>query len=121
MFERDLVAEEEGFVGGHRFHHLGDDRRRSTLHLLHEFADARHTAFTRQRKQPAFDQILLVCGQVETGMILQKLTQILIVWRGHGSLTMVSTISFKRDSVPGARSGRLPGISPRRSPCRTAS
>ncbi len=35
----------------------------------------------------AFDQVLLVCGQVETGMILQELTQILIVWRGHGSLS----------------------------------
>ena len=68
---------------------------RPALHLLHEFADARQTAFARQRKQAAFDQILLVCGQVETGMILQELTQILIVWRGHGGLSRASRKDFK--------------------------
>ena len=38
----------------------------------------------RQRQQPAFNQILLVCGQIEPGMIPQELTQILILGRGHG-------------------------------------
>ena len=66
VFERHLVAEEEGLVGGHGFDHLGDDALRPALHLLHEVADARQAAFARQRKQAAFDQILLVCRQIET-------------------------------------------------------
>ena len=37
----------------------------------------------RQRHQPAFDQILLVGGQVESGALFQKLAQILIVRRRH--------------------------------------
>ena len=90
VIERHLVAKEEGLVGGHGFDHLGDKGCRPALHLLHEFADAGEAAFARQRKQAAFDQILLVCGQVETGMILQELTQILIVWRGHEGLSRAS-------------------------------
>ena len=84
MIERDLVAEEEGLVGGHGFDHLRDERGSSRLQLLHELGDAGEPGLARQRQQAAFDQILLVGGQVETGMILQQLTQILIVGRGHG-------------------------------------
>ena len=44
-----------------------------------EFGNARQAGLARQRQQPAFDQILLVGGQVEPGALFQKLTQILIV------------------------------------------
>ena len=37
----------------------------------------------RQRDQPAFDQILLVGGQIEAGALFQQLAQILIVKRRH--------------------------------------
>jgi hypothetical protein len=40
MFERGLVAKEEGFVGGHRLDDLNDQRSRAVLHLLHKVADA---------------------------------------------------------------------------------
>jgi hypothetical protein len=84
MIERHLVAKKECLVGGHGFDHLGDDGGRAAFHFLHEFADAWQPAFARQRKQAAFDEILLVCGQVETGIILQELAQILVIGRGHG-------------------------------------
>ncbi|MGY2931037.1 hypothetical protein ACVWZ6_000639 [Bradyrhizobium sp. GM6.1] len=64
---------------------LGDERARaSALQLLHELADAGDPGLARQRQQPAFNQILLVCGQIEPGMIPQELTQIIILGRGHG-------------------------------------
>src|ERR1700730_4657288 len=84
VLERNLVAKEEGLVGGHGLDHLGDEASRSALHLLHEFADTGQADFPRQRKQPAFDQILLVTGQIETGMVLQELAHIFIIGRGHG-------------------------------------
>ncbi|MFK4571956.1 hypothetical protein ABIF94_003392 [Bradyrhizobium ottawaense] len=70
MIERDLVAEEEGLVGGHGFDHVGDHRARAALQLLHEFADAGESGLAGQRQQAAFDQILLVCGKIETGIVL---------------------------------------------------
>jgi hypothetical protein len=82
--ERNLVAKKERLVGGHGLDHLGGKRGGSVLHFLHEFADAGQTGFPRKRKQPAFDQILLVGRQIETGLALQKLAQIFIVKRGHG-------------------------------------
>ena len=90
MVERHLVAEEEGLVGGHGFDHLRNMRGGAAFHFLYEFADAGHAALAGQRQQAAFDQILLVCGQVQTGMIFQELTQILIVWRNHEGLSWAS-------------------------------
>ncbi|MHC2926554.1 hypothetical protein ACVJA9_001351 [Bradyrhizobium diazoefficiens] len=66
MIERDLVAEEEGLVGGHGFDHVGDERARATLQLLHELGDAGEPGLAGERQEAAFDQILLVCGQIET-------------------------------------------------------
>ncbi len=83
VIERNLVAKKEGFVGGHRLDHLGCERRGSTLHLLHEFADAGQTYFSRKRKQPAFDQILLVGRQIQAGTILEKFAQVFVIGRGH--------------------------------------
>jgi hypothetical protein len=79
MIERDLVTEEEGLVGGHRFHDFRHQRLRAALHLLHELGYAGKVRLARQRHQPAFHQVLLIGGQVETGTLLQKPTQILIV------------------------------------------
>src|SRR5262249_18387300 len=84
MIERNLVAKEEGLVGGHGFDHAGRQRARSTLQLLHEFADAGQPGLACERREAALDQILLVCGQVETGMIPEELAQIFIVGRSHG-------------------------------------
>jgi hypothetical protein len=94
MIERHLVAKKEGLVGGHGFDHLGDDGSRAAFHFLHEFVDAWQPAFARQRKQAAFDQILFVCGQIETGMILQKLAQILVVGRVHWGASQGKRIRF---------------------------
>src|SRR5262249_32945050 len=86
MIERDLVAKEEGLVRGHGFNDAGRERARSqALQLVHKLADAGQAGLARERHEAAFDQILLVCGQVETGMIPEELTQILVFRRGHGS------------------------------------
>ena len=41
MIERNLVAEEERLVGGHRLDHLRRQRLGAALHLLHEFGECR--------------------------------------------------------------------------------
>ena len=48
-----------------------------------QLGNAGETSLARQRHQAALHQVLLVGGQVETGTVLQKLTQILIVQRRH--------------------------------------
>ena len=83
MIERHLVAEEEGLVGGHRLDHFRRQRVGAALHLLDQFGNAGKAGLARQRHQPAFDQILLVGGQVQPGTLFQKLAQILIVLRRH--------------------------------------
>ena len=84
MIERDLVAEEEGLVGGHGLDHFRRQRLGDPgLHLLHEFGNARKTRLARERHQPAFDQILLVGRQIEPGALLQELPQELIIQRRH--------------------------------------
>ena len=50
---------------------------------FHEFGDPGEAPPSRQRDQPAFDQILLVGGQVQSGTLSQKLTQKLIFQRRH--------------------------------------
>ena len=79
MVEWNLVAEEERLVGGHRLDHLRRQRLGVALHLGDEFGNSRQAGLARERQQPAFDQILLVGGQIEPGALFQKLTQILIV------------------------------------------
>ena len=83
MVEGNLVAEEEGLVGGHRLDHFGGHRVRAALQLLHQFGDAGQTGLARQGQQPALDQILLVGRQVETGTLLQELAQELVVHEVH--------------------------------------
>src|SRR5258708_25922760 len=76
MIERNLVAEKEGLVGGHRLDRIRGQRVGAALHFLNEVRDPRQTRPPRQRDQPAFDQILLVRGQIQAGSVFQKLTQI---------------------------------------------
>src|ERR1700682_5880685 len=129
MIERSLVAKEEGLVGGHGLDHLGNDGRGSGFHLLHEFADAGQPGLARKRKQPAFDQILLVGGQMETGWVPEKLAQVFVIGRGHGRPLKGNWRKFRLTScerlsriTPAPRTGtnRLPRTSLRRCPCRTA-
>ena len=88
MVERDLVAEEERLIGGHRFDHLIDAGRGTTLHFLHELANAGQAQLPRQRKQAAFDQILLVGRQIETGLVFEEFPQVFKIGRVHeGPLT----------------------------------
>ncbi len=83
VIERNLVAEKEGLVGGHRLDHLRCQRVGSTLNFLHELGDSGEPDPSRQRDQSAFNQILLVGRQVQTGSLFQELTQELIVQRRH--------------------------------------
>ncbi len=83
MIERDLVAKEEGLVGGHGFDHFRSQRFGAALHPLHELGNAVEIRPARQRQQAALDQILLVGREIEAGTLLQQLTQILVVQRRH--------------------------------------
>src|SRR5215813_4098851 len=83
MIEGYLVAEKKCLVGGHRLNHLGDERLATALYPGDELADAGMSGLVRERNQAAFDQILLVGGQIETRALLQELTQILIVRGRH--------------------------------------
>src|SRR5204863_10144285 len=83
MIEWNLVAEKEGFVGGHRLDHLGGERIGASFYFPNQFGDSRQADPSRQRDQPTFDQVLLVRGQVEARALLQQLTQKLIVQRCH--------------------------------------
>src|ERR1700741_1905012 len=83
MIEGNLVAKEEGFVGGHRLHHILDQRLPAALRLLHEIRDSGKADAPRQRQQPAFHEILLVGREVETGTLLQQPAQEIVVRRRH--------------------------------------
>src|SRR3984893_1286438 len=84
MLERYLVAEEERFVGHHRF----DDRGHQRLVVaeaerLHQIAEAGKAGLARDRQQPALDQILLFGRQHEAGAVLQAAAQIIVIMRRH--------------------------------------
>ncbi len=83
MIERQLVAEEERLVGGHRLDHVGGERLGARTHLLHQLGNTRQIETTRQRQQPAFDQVTLLGGQIEPGAVFQKLAQKIEISRGH--------------------------------------
>src|SRR4051812_30839393 len=121
MIERHLVAEEEGLVGGHGLYHLRDKGSRASPHLLHEFGNPRQAGLARQRNETAFDQILLVGSQIETGLILQELSQVLIIWRCHARPHSKHYKHWYGSITRARRPVRFPGTWPRRCPCRTAS
>jgi len=79
MIERNLVAEEERLVRGHRFDHVRDQGVGAVLHFLDQLGNSAEPGPAGKRNEPAFNQILLVGGEVETGTLSQELTQILIV------------------------------------------
>jgi len=80
MIEWCLVAEKECLIDGHGLDHPGIENPGAALHFLHQFADAGQAGLPRQRKQATFNQILLFGSQIETGMLLEILTQVLIFW-----------------------------------------
>ena len=87
MLEWQLIAEKERLVGGHGFDHSG---HKPTVPRQpqrdDELAEVGEAGFAGHRQQPAFDQILLVGGQVEAGAFLQKTAQKIIVqWRHERS------------------------------------
>jgi hypothetical protein len=83
MIERNLVAEEKRLVGGHRFDHLQGQRLGPAPYFLDQFGDAGEADPSRQRGQSAFDQILLVGGQIQAGSLFQQLAQELIIHWCH--------------------------------------
>src|SRR5262249_6094345 len=84
MLERDLVAEEEGLVRGHRLDDLDDQGLGAGgLELLDQPGEALNACFARHRQEPAFDQVLLVGRQRQTRALLEQLAQVIVVERGH--------------------------------------
>src|SRR5689334_8191724 len=94
MVERNLVAKEEGFVGGHRLDHVNRQRLGAALHLLDKLGNAGETRPAGERHQPALDQILLVGREVEARTLLQKLAQEIVVERRHERSPAKSRTSF---------------------------
>ena len=95
MIEGELVAEKEGFVGGHGLDDFHRQRLgKSRLHFHHEFGNARKARLARERHQSAFDQILLVGRQIESGTLLQELPQELIIQRRHERSPENNLINF---------------------------
>src|SRR6516162_25088 len=85
IVERDLVAEEERLVGGHRLDYGGHQRPvLAGAQRLYEIAEAREVRLARDRKEPAFNQVLLVGREHETRALLQAAPQIVVIERGHG-------------------------------------
>ena len=84
MLERYLVAEEERFVGHHRFDDRGHQRIVvAKAERLHEIAEAGQAGLARDRQQPALDQILLLGRQHEARAFLQAAAQIIVIKRRH--------------------------------------
>src|SRR6202035_269095 len=110
MIERNLVAEEKGLVGGHRLDHFRRDRLGAGLDLRHQLGDPRQSLLSRQRDQPAFDQILLVGGQVETGTLLQELAQKFVVQRRHERSPANSRTSFGAIWLSGRMAAQMPAF-----------
>src|SRR3954470_1016398 len=108
MIERDLVAEEEGLVGGHRLGDVDGQGLGAGLDLLHQLADACEAVAARQRHQPALHQILLVGGQIEAGALAQQLAQIFVVERAHDRTPANSWISFGAIWPSGSTAAQIP-------------
>src|ERR1700730_12921916 len=109
MIERNLVAEEEGFVGGHRLDHLRRQRLcRSSLHLLDQFGDSRQPDPSCQGNQSAFDQVLLVGRQIQSGALFQELAQEFIVWLCHDRSPANNRTNFGAMSPSGRTAAQMP-------------
>src|ERR1700753_34707 len=95
MIERDLVAEEERLVGGHRLDHVVRKPAVAVLDLQHEIRNAAEARPAGERQQAALDKILLVGRQIETGALLQELAQELVVERRHARSPANSRLTFE--------------------------
>jgi hypothetical protein len=84
MLERRLVAKEQRLVGRHRLDHIGHQRAvRREFEPGDQIAQAGKPDLARHRQQAAFDQILLVGGQHETGALFEGLAQEIVIERRH--------------------------------------
>src|SRR6202022_650868 len=83
LLERDLVAEEERFIGGHRLDNFGDERLGRVPELPHQRREPGEAGLADQREQPAFDQILLARGKHEPGVLLEHGAQKIVIRRTH--------------------------------------
>src|SRR5690348_8369495 len=110
MVERNLVAEEEGLVGGHRLDHVDRQRLGATLHFLDEFGNAGETRLAGERHQPALDQILLVSREVEAGTFLQELAQEIVIERRHERSPANSRTSFGAIWLSGSTAAQMPAL-----------
>src|SRR6266700_3585087 len=110
MIERNLVAEEEGLVGGHCLHDLGRQRFRAAFHFLDEFGNARQAGPARQRDQPALDQILLVGGEIEARALFQEPAQEIIILYVHERSPENSRTSFWAIWLSGRTAAQIPAF-----------
>src|ERR1019366_3535757 len=85
MLERDLVAEEERLVGGHRLDHFDGERRGGGggFKLADQLAETGQSVLARDRQQAAFGEVLLLGRQHQAGALAQQLAQIVEILRGH--------------------------------------
>ena len=67
VVERYLVAEEERLVGGHGLDHLRAQwRGRPVFQPVDKFVERTHAIATRDRKEPAFGEVLLLDREHQT-------------------------------------------------------
>src|SRR6185437_11717107 len=84
LLERLDVAEEEGFVGGHRLDNDADEVVVRALAESHdELVERLHVALARHGKQAAFEQIGLVARQDQTRAVLEQPAKEFEIVAGH--------------------------------------
>src|SRR5439155_421553 len=85
MLERRLVAEEEGFVGRHRFDDLDDQRLGGrSLEPRDQAREIEQPGLACNRQQPTFDEIVFLGRQHEAGARFQELAEIVVIGGRHG-------------------------------------
>src|SRR5690349_20196260 len=111
MVERQLVAKEEGLVGGHRLDHLGDKRCRCfASQTVDELREIGHAVPARHRHQAAFRQILFFGSEHETGALAQQLAKIVEVLRGHERSPTNSRVNLAAMSDNGSTAEQRPAL-----------
>src|SRR5581483_5819866 len=84
MIERQLVAEEQRFVGRHGLDHTHDQAFvPAVAQLLDQRGKPNDSGATRHRQKPALRQILFVVAEDEPGPLLEEPAQIFIIVRRH--------------------------------------
>src|SRR3954468_3533042 len=108
VVERYLVAKKERLVRGHGFDHFRDHPLGTGLHLRDQLGDAGQPRASRQRYQSAFDEILLVQRQVQTGALFQQPAQILVIDRRHARSPENNRTSLGAICSSGSTAAQIP-------------